>query len=203
MVRAPHTAISCCDIMFGRGPVVRSHENNIKNINALAFYSYIWWNLVFSPSLMIDRCLCLVPEAGHRIPSRVISDGEKASRLSIRSFYVSEDGMDDLQKCDVIADKLSKDAPQAPSAPIPWHARTSRGGFSCCRSCGTWCMDVASIHRHQAQYCTSYRESERTLAAQRLRSGSTGIAPTNTPTPSTSVPCSFSWCCGVGAWMGC
>ena len=63
--------------------------------------------------------------------------------------------MDDLQRCAVIADKLSKDEPQAPSAPLPWHARNDRGGFYCCRSCGKLCMDVASIRRHHAQYCTS------------------------------------------------
>jgi hypothetical protein len=38
MVRAAYSAISCFDLLCGRGVIGRSVENNISNINGLLFY---------------------------------------------------------------------------------------------------------------------------------------------------------------------
>ena len=76
--------------------------------------------------------------------------------------------MDDLTKYSVLATQLSQDEPEVPIMPIPSYARAYTGGYYCCRSCGKLFVDVASIRRHQAQYCDSYRESDRVLSTSRL-----------------------------------
>jgi hypothetical protein len=48
MVRAAHAVISCVDILCGRNSVARIAKDNMNNINALAFYHEIRWDLTFS-----------------------------------------------------------------------------------------------------------------------------------------------------------
>src|SRR5262249_47725753 len=71
MVRAAHAVLSCVDIIFGRGSVSRLAENNISNINALAFYHKIRWNLDFSGDLANDYPNSQTPLVPGR-PSRLV-----------------------------------------------------------------------------------------------------------------------------------
>ena len=71
----------------------------------------------------------------------------------------------------VLAVKLEQEELAVSVSPIPFHARNHTGGFYCCWSCGKLFMDVASIRRHQAQYCRFYRESERIMSTTWLLGG--------------------------------
>jgi hypothetical protein len=48
MVRAAHAVMSCVDILCGRNSVARMAKDNMNNINVLAFYHEIRWNLEVS-----------------------------------------------------------------------------------------------------------------------------------------------------------
>ena len=73
-----------------------------------------------------------------------------------------------LHRLEDLARKFEAEDTLPKALPIPWHARNHEGGYYCCRSCGKLFVDVASIRRHQSQYCTASRESERSVSLQRL-----------------------------------
>jgi hypothetical protein len=76
--------------------------------------------------------------------------------------------MDQFQKLAMIANQISQDEPEPLMAPMPWHARAYGDRGYLCRGCGKLFGDVSSKNRHEAQYCRSYRESERCMSSQRL-----------------------------------
>jgi len=77
-----------------------------------------------------------------------------------------------LERFSQLANQLQAEEPEFPTAPLPWHSQgyTQDRGYVC-TACERVFSDVPSIRLHQAQYCRSYRESERSISTQRMMGG--------------------------------
>lgn len=76
--------------------------------------------------------------------------------------------MESLAHFSDLANRLHQEEPPE-IHPIPFYARSHTGGYYVCApGCGKLFTDIASKNRHQAQYCHSYRESDRSMSSQRL-----------------------------------
>jgi hypothetical protein len=78
-------------------------------------------------------------------PQKTAEERRFRGRMNILTFR-------ELDRFTVLANQLTQEEPEAPDVPIPFHARNT-GGYYVCRHCGKPFVDVASIRRHQAQYC--------------------------------------------------
>jgi hypothetical protein len=79
--------------------------------------------------------------------------------------------MTEMQRFQILATQLQHDDPTPIVLPITRTGRRYDGGYYVCKFCQKKFTEVASIRRHQTQYCTSYRESERPVSDQRLMGG--------------------------------
>jgi hypothetical protein len=81
--------------------------------------------------------------------------------------------MTEMDRFSQLANQLQAEEPELPLMPIPYHARANTNGYYVCgpMGCGKLFTDVASLRRHRAEFCRSYRESERPMSNTRLMGG--------------------------------